>query len=214
MTTLAPVHPTPIMDRLRDSTAELHRHAESRTLQRDMARGTVDRPTLARYLSQLFLVHSALESRLAQLVATRQRLEELFKADQHRAADLRADLHISGVEAATVAPLPATRTLIEHIESVDSIALLGMLYVLEGSMNGNRFIVRSLMKAFGTTDGAGLSYFNPYGEGQPQRWQQFKDAMNTASLVDDDVEGIIDAARIMFESLARISDDVLAAPHS
>ena len=55
---------TSIMKRLKAETSDLHSHAESRTLQRAIAAGEVDRAAFGAYLGQLYRVHDCLESAL------------------------------------------------------------------------------------------------------------------------------------------------------
>lgn len=50
-------------------------------------------------------------------------------------------------------------------------ALVGMLYVIEGSTRGGRFIYRQLRQCLGET--APLGFFAGYGEASEQRWQEF-----------------------------------------
>ncbi len=95
-------------------------------------------------------------------------------------ANLRADVIALGGEPDGIAPLPATErglVAIRNTEQQDPFSLLGYNYVLEGSMNGNRFIARALapgMKVSAT------SYLDPYGQEQRPIWQAYRERMNAA----------------------------------
>jgi heme oxygenase len=96
---------------------------------------------------------------------------------------------------------------IEETKQSNPVALLGALYVLEGSTNGGRFLARALRQSW-DLDGDGLSYFDPYGEEQPQRWAAFKRDMEEASFAADQQEAIIEMAKMTFQAIAEVSDEV------
>ena len=112
--------------------------------------------------------------------------------------------------------------MLQHIDAIAAAqpaALLGMLYVLEGSTNGSRFIARSLARTFNENvksgkagpnagSGAGLSYLDPYGDAHPERWQSFKTDLNAANL-EDHLDAMIEASKIMFRSIADLSDELM-----
>jgi heme oxygenase len=79
--------------------------------------------------------------------------------------------------------------------------------VLEGSTNGGRFLARALRKSW-NLDGEGLSYFDPYGEEQPQKWAAFRRDMDEASFEADQEEAIIEMAKATFLAIAEVSDEV------
>lgn len=214
-----------IMASLKAATAELHSHAESRPLQRGMAQGRVDRETYVRYLSQLGVMLEKLESELAALGGSDDDLaasaRTVFHDHHAHGAAIAADLAALGA-ASPVPPLPGTLAFVNTIDRWSRetpAALLGCLYVLEGSMNGNRFLARSLARAFGIaiTPGAappGLTYLDPYGERQRDVWQAFRTSMDAATFSPMQRQQMIDAAIETFRAIADISDQAMAAPAS
>ena len=84
-----------------------------------------------------------------------------------------------------------------------------MLYVLEGSTNGSKFIAAALHRAWGFEPGPGLSYLDPHGDLQKQRWLAFKHDMDAAGFSEADAAVLIDAARLVFQSVADISDELI-----
>ena len=205
-----PAIPT-IMERLKAASEDLHRMAEGRDLQRLLVRGTLPRPLYETYLAQMHLVHTALEDRIREDTAKHPAFVVL--RDYHwREPQLRADLVFLGGEVAQIEPLPAVWALIEHIdrEAADCpVALLGMLYVLEGSTNGSKFIARSIGKAYGLSAGPGLSYLDPHGDLQRDRWLTFKQDMNAVDLSENEKTRIIAAARATFQAVADLSDELM-----
>lgn len=198
------------MERLKTETRDLHSHAESRALQQQIASGKVDRSAFTAYLGQLYHVHRALESALAESRDARPAIKAVATDDRMRVPDLERDLSFFEVDRVEVEPGEATarfRERIEEILSSNPIALLGALYVLEGSTNGGRFLARSLRKSWGL-GGDGLSYFDPYGDEQPHRWAGFKQDMSDASFEPADQEAIIEMAKATFSAIAEVSDEV------
>jgi heme oxygenase len=96
---------------------------------------------------------------------------------------------------------------IEETQRSNPVALLGALYVLEGSTNGGRFLARTLRKSW-DLDGEGLSYFDPYGEEQPQRWAAFKRDMENAGFDTDQEDSILEMAKTTFLAISQIADEV------
>ena len=87
-----------IMQRLKAETSDLHSHAESRALQREIASGEVDRDLFAAYLGQLFVVHRALETALEGNRDTHPAVASVATAERMRVSDLDRDLTFHGVK--------------------------------------------------------------------------------------------------------------------
>ena len=199
-----------IMQRLKAETSDLHSHAESRTLQRTIASGEVDRATFSAYLGQLYEVHHSLESALEINRDKHAAIGALATADRMRVPDLDRDLAFYGVDRDQLVIGDAAQrfsTKIEESRGSDPVALLGALYVVEGSTNGGRFLARALRKSW-NLDGEGLSYFDPYGDQQPQKWAAFRREMDEASFEADQEEAIIEMAKATFLAIAEVSDEV------
>jgi heme oxygenase len=199
-----------IMSRLKTETRDLHSHAEGRVLQQRIASGNVDRKTFAAYLGQLYHVHRALESALESSREAHPSVAALATDDRMRVPDLHRDLEFYDVHPHAIeAGVAATRfqSQIDTIMNSNPTALLGALYVLEGSTNGGRFLAKSLRKSWGLA-GDGLSYFDPYGDEQPQRWAAFRRDMDEASFEATDEEAIVEMAKKTFLAIAEVSDEV------
>jgi len=197
---------TSIMARLKEATAEQHRHAESRPMQQAMARGELAHPVFTDYLGQLWLVHRSLETALDGATGSSPAVGAVYRPAHRHAPELIADLTHHGAMIDGIAPLTETQQLLDSIErrSLDRpVALLGLLYVLEGSMNGNRYIVRALAKTYGPE---GLRYFDPYGDRQRDVWAQFRADMDELVLADSERDAIVVAAGEMFDGLSAISE--------
>ena len=208
---------TGLMARLKEETAERHQFAETRLLQKDMVSGKIARGDYGRWLVQMHAVHAALGRGLELTVAARPDVAELAQTNSGHVANLAADCRSFGMEPSDIDPdsvLEATRQIMADLDATaetNPLALLGSLYVLEGSMNGNRYIARKLTMAW-ADDGhdanaePGLRYLTPYGESQRERWTTWRDRMDVMPFGDDEQTAMLHAAMRMFDGIAGISD--------
>ena len=198
-----------LMARLKHETSEHHRRAEGRNLQKDLLGGGLARETYSAYLGELLHVHRRLEARIAELAPEHGALSAVFQEGYGHQANLLADLDFYGHEAG--AATEATQSFLADLDrwSRESpLALLGALYVLEGSMNGNRFIARVLMREWSLSPGAGLRYLDPYGDGQPASWSAFRANVDAQEFTPAEEALIISAAQRTFDAIGAISDAV------
>ncbi len=202
------MHTTPdVMDRLKQETAELHAAAERHPFQAAMIRGALGREGYAAYLGQILLVHRALEDRLGSLRADA-RVAAIATDARFRTAAIVEDLAALDGRDTDHAATQGTARLIQSIEVAEIPELLGMLYVLEGSTNGGRFIARAVGRSLGLPPGPGLRYLDPYGDEQPARWEAFKDDLRAAAFTPAEHGRMVDGAKAMFRGLVRVFDDL------
>ncbi|MEZ4413914.1 MAG: biliverdin-producing heme oxygenase [Gemmatimonadales bacterium] len=197
---------------LRESTASHHRRAEQHEFQREFVRGTLPRELYLRWLGQLLHIHTALETHLDGLVKQHPELKTVFDDTRRKVGPLRKDLAFNGA-AADQPALPAARAMLAWMDTLaktEPLALLGVLYVLEGSTNGSKFIARKVRPAYGLpASGDGTAYLDPYGDAQPARWQEFKSAMDALHLPATDVEPIVTAAQHTFDAIRELGAELL-----
>lgn len=209
-----------LADHLKDRTSEQHRRAEQRPLQRAMAGGTIGRSMHARWAVAMHAVHAALEEGLGQLPAARPDLTgaaDLVAGHRRHVDNLQSDIaaaraagHLDAdADADAEAIGPATAAVVADLHrraEHEPVSLLGSLYVLEGSMNGNRFIAARLAQAWG--DGAGMAYLDPDGAEQRPRWLRWRAGLDALPLTDADRAAIAGAAGAMFDAVSALSDEV------
>lgn len=203
--------PDSIMLRLRTETRDLHTHAETRQLLQEISRGQVTQETFADYLAQLHIAHRVLEEALEVAAASHESVAALATADRMRVPDLEKDLAHYGVDPESVEAVPAAEEFASFVSSslaADPVALLGALYVLEGSTNGGRFLARVLRQTWSLESDDGLAYFDPYGKEQPRMWASFREQMEATDLTAGQRDAILAAARATFTAIADVSDQV------
>ena len=89
-------------------------------------------------------------------------------------------------------------------------AALGAFYVIEGSMNGNRFIGRAVAEE--RPDLAeSLRYFDPYGKDQRARWREFRSAIDRIGRTLRFPDEAVRAARQTFIVAGELAGEAQAA---
>lgn len=206
-----------LMDRLKSGTADRHHHAETRPLQRAMAAGTIDRALWRRWAEQMLVVHRALAQAAGDLAdrADHGVPATLLDVAGGHVVRLEADVRALDGAADAIVPLPAAERFVRELEAASAddgaaaLRVLGALYVLEGSMNGNRFLAKRIAGAWG--DARGLGYLDPYGAEQRTRWQAWRAEANALALAPDEDAAVVAGAEATFDAIAELSDEVTAA---
>jgi heme oxygenase len=153
-------------------------------------------------------VYRALESHFTGSAAGR---GGFAVTEWRRTLDLERDLQYWGVEPAT-GPAAATTRFVDQLGAwaeSDPVALLGVLYVLEGSTNGSRFIAKSLRRAYPGADVGGMRFMDPYGESQQEHWRAFKAELDRV-VASDAGQSLITAARATFAAVSAIGAELLS----
>lgn len=147
-------------DRLREDTRGLHESVEAATdLERRCTSIEAYRDLLARTAAYLRVVEPSLADFAWSEVG-------IDLAARRRLALVERDLAVLGdVQEAAVPAVYAPRSLAEAI---------GVLYVLEGSTLGGRFIERTLQRTLGIDASSGAAYFHGHGEATGSMWKEFK----------------------------------------
>jgi len=202
------------MTRLRAETREQHAETEAIPFSSAILDGVLPRASYAAQLAALLPVHRALESAIAGRLHPAYEL--VWTDDMLRAPLLEADLDDLGVtedEVRIARPeAVAMAAWVEGLAARDPVAILGVLYVLEGSTLGGAVLRHHLASAFGLTD-AGLRYYSPYGNHPKPHWVEFSQRMNAAVTEDGDADRVLAAASETFVRIGHILS-ALSAPIS
>jgi heme oxygenase len=91
---------------------------------------------------------------------------------RRKAAALASDL----IELGAMVPALARKSELPAIHNHNQ--ALGALYVIEGSTLGGKIISKMVSHQLPSTNGHGLSFFNGYGDGTENMWEQFKQVLN------------------------------------
>jgi len=202
----------PVMDLLRESTAEMHTSAEGNQFQHQLGSGKVAPEHYGQYLEQLYLMHKKLADLLDGSKPANGALQKVVNDYHLDLTCVKNDLAHFGRKPESATALNATEQLMTSMQNSansDSSELLGFLYVLEGSTNGAKFMAKSLRAGLGLPEEAGASYFDRYGEKQRERWMAFKSAMNEIEFSEQQRGALVDKAKETFRSFGRIGDEIM-----
>lgn len=200
------------MERLRAETRQQHTATEAIPFSTAILDGTLPRAAYAAQLAAYLPVHRAVEAAVA--AGRHPALAQVWTDDMLRTPLLEADLDELGAtdEDARRARTQAEEmaSWVEILSATDPIAILGVLYVLEGSTLGGAILRRHLASAFALTD-AGLRYYSPYGTHPKPHWVAFGERMNAAMADDAHADRVVAAAAETFTRIGRILS-ALSAP--
>lgn len=169
-----------LSETLRAGTRSRHDALEATAFARALLSGTLP---LERYVDQLAayrLVLGALEDELSH--ATGPAVTAVWSAELVKLPLVERDLRYFAERGVSVRSYPRDEVDsfvagIRHTAVADPDALLGFLYVLEGSTLGALVLQRHVCAAYGLTAPDGVAY---YGCGDRGRWARFTARMNAA----------------------------------
>lgn len=188
---------TPVMtvaDRIRAAITPAHIAVEQTAFAQGMTEGTLGRDGYCDGLRQLLALHEALESALAVAPC----VETVYHpARMARAALAARDLAALGHPADAADPIaPAIIAVAARFAdwTARPAALIGALYVLEGSKMGSMILAKSLSRCLQVGRGEpGLDYHMEGVAGRGAEWKAFRQAVADLPLTqaeqDDAVEG-------------------------
>lgn len=202
-----------LMLKLRESTRELHDAAESNDFQKQLGRGTVSKKDYCIYLGQLYLLHKRLAEHLAASKSATS-IDAVIEEHHLDVSCLESDLDYFGQSTEDVTSLEATRRLTDYMSTLEqssASALLGILYVLEGSTHGAKMLASNLQKGLELPEKTkGASYFVRYGDLQMERWLEFKKRMNSLELSEEAEDEILESAKRTFKAYDEIGNEILS----
>ena len=196
-----------LADRLKEATAEDHRAAEGHPLQQSLVDGTVSRERFVAFQSRVLRLLRELAPRLTGGGPDWETFRAALSGHEAR---LAADLEGLDRQSNSARPPAPSAALDEFFRALDEGPMpegaLGAFYVVEGSMNGNRFIRRAV--AGSRPDlAAHLTYFDPYGDEQRGKWRGFREAISRVGAGFASPEPALSAARATFRLIGRLADE-------
>lgn len=184
---------------LRTATANPHHRLDHHPVLAPLIRPGLAPEAYRRALVALHGISAPVEARIGEHVA-RARVP-WDHAGRRRLPDLESDLaHFGWTPPAPFWDGP----------QVDSPgALIGCLYVLEGSTLGGRVIYRCLASSLGVTPTAGGRFFHGRGEATPACWESFRD-FATRHCAPTDLPAAVRAACDLFAAYSNLLDSTLS----
>ncbi|WP_046215928.1 biliverdin-producing heme oxygenase [Paenibacillus wulumuqiensis] len=187
---------TNVLERLRQDTAEAHQQIENNAYAKSMMDKSM---TLPEYVSYLKLFYGFLKPLEQQAVQTGLPQQLGFDMTiRGKSVLLEQDLLHLGVTHEQLEQLPMCTQLPDLSTPA---RMIGCFYVIEGSTLGGQIITKQLMKFLPVEPGAGISYFNGYGQDTREQWLAFRQMILDNSASEEESLEIVHSARETFRLL-------------
>ncbi|AWK05615.1 hypothetical protein HYN56_15765 [Flavobacterium crocinum] len=181
---------------LKTQTADSHQKLEELSVSKSIMSPDMKLEEYTHYLSLMHDVHNDTEAVIFPFFADL--LEDL---EQRRKKHLiEDDLLFLNYKKADFAK-------IFHKQEMSVPFALGVLYVVEGSTLGGRFILKNVSKYPELSGEKGVSYFNGYGEKTGSFWKAFLSFLSEYEQKHECGEEIIEGAVFAFDSIYKHFED-------
>lgn len=204
--------PAPLSAALHDSTMEAHEQAEHATFITKLMNGEGTADGLVALLRQSLPVYEALEDE-CRAIGTDPRIAAILDPRLDRTDSLRADLEAHALEGRScdvIVPAVADYVVELRACSGSPAAMIGHHYVRYlGDLSGGQIVKTMVRRHYGLEDG--LTFYE-FDIPKPKVYKDnYRDALNTLPLSEDERREALDAATRAFELNHRIFLDLEAA---
>lgn len=175
---------------LKTQTADSHKKLEELPVSMSIMSPDMKIEEYAKYLNLMHDVHADTEETVFPLFSGL--LDDL---EQRRKKQLiEADLSYLNYDLASFEKVFKT-------ENISIPFALGILYVVEGSTLGGRFILKNVSKVPQLSGDKGVSYFNGYGDKTGSFWKSFLNFLSEYEQQNNCGDAIIEGAVFAFDSI-------------
>ncbi len=191
--------------RLRETTRSRHEAIEKLPFFESLTGHVLPRQSAVSYLRGMAVIHATVETSLRRAAGS---TFGPWQQDCARLDDLQSTL-----ANADVAGLPDISRAVDAaidladrilLDAGDPVALLGHLYVLEGSQLGGQLLRRHFATALGL-DVDQVQYFTSDRRQLQKRWSRFRRQLDAFELDEPDLECMLGAARACFDGIAQLA---------
>ena len=199
--------PVDVMSRLRSETRAAHERTEAVPFSQAMLTEVLPRDRFVGQLRAYAVVHESLETALA--ASTDPAVQSVWREDLGKLPLLQRDLRYFAddpcpLEMEAMQAARSFATEIERIARERPLALLGYLYVLEGSTLGASILRQHIAEMYDLEGTDGLAYYTPYGKDVMGHWREFKARMSAAVTDSGDQDVVVEAASDAFGRIGTI----------
>lgn len=190
MNTNSTIVASSFLNDLKTQTADSHKKLEELPVSMSIMSPDMKIEEYAKYLNLMHDVHADTEETVFPLFSGL--LDDL---EQRRKKQLiEADLSYLNYDV----------TSFEKVFKTENISIpfaLGILYVVEGSTLGGRFILKNVSKVPQLSGDKGVSYFNGYGDKTGSFWKSFLNFLSEYEQQNNCGDAIIEGAVFAFDSI-------------
>jgi heme oxygenase len=175
---------------LKTHTAESHKKLEELPVSASILSPNMDIENYCNYLSLMHDVHISTEEIVFPLVSDI--IDDL--KDRKKTHLIEEDLLF----------LNCNKNLSTNVFKAPEMSVpfaLGVLYVIEGSTLGGRFILKNVTLNSKLSGGQGVSYFNGYGDKTGSYWKSFLNTLSEYEQTNNCGDAIIEGAVYAFNSI-------------
>ncbi|AWA29751.1 heme oxygenase [Flavobacterium magnum] len=177
------------IQQLRTHTADSHNRLEALPVSKSVTSPNITKASYTRYLQLMGAVIQQTESTLFPMLA--EVIPDI--AERQKIPWIAADLDFLGA-AQQAYPSPFSL-------EIDSVAFaFGMMYVVEGSVLGGRYILKNIQQNLGYQE-EGVRYFSGYGNKTGGLWKQFLNALTAFEAQHGHGDEIISGADYAFTAI-------------
>ena len=186
---------------MREGSMLEHTEAENQSFISLLLKGEINEAGYARYLPQLRPVYAAIEE-IAVELAGDPIASAVIDPALHRLATLDADLAYWAPDGHDATLLPSTRA---YVDRVLASAQWGGLYVAHhytrylGDLSGGQAIGKILGRAWGITDGSGLSFYEFEQIPKPKLYKDgYRAALDAIDVTADEKQRVVTEVKAAF----------------
>ncbi|NBL65301.1 heme oxygenase [Flavobacterium sp. NST-5] len=181
------------LDNLRETTKESHLFLESLPVSKSILSPEIDIKSYSLYLNLMLDVTLALESEVFPLIKNEVDNLELRK----KSSAIENDLN-------QINQSRNSRNFSFNIDANTSVGFaMGIMYVLEGSTLGGRFILKNISEKLNLDENKGASYFSGYGNKTGNFWKNFLANLTSFEAENNAEITIIEGADFAFKKIAQ-----------
>lgn len=188
-----------VMNLVRSAISASHFQIEQTAFSKGMLDGSMTATNYSRGLVQLWHIHGTLES----CATSCPEVSGFFTKEMIRTETIVRDLQAFGFKTDSFGQMIETIAIVEQMKdwALESpCAILGCIYILEGSRMGSLMIAKPLGQTLGLAPGevAGIEYHTEGAVSTPMRLRSFKEKVDQAGLgADAEAELIQGGVRFM-----------------
>ena len=193
-----------LMEELKAATFAAHARLQTAPFFASLAACQLPLESYVGQLRALSAIHGVIEQ--AVTGCNERRVAAVWREDMARLPLLARDLHyfeprlVADLREAMATALATAAAL--RLRAVEEpLALLGWIYVLEGSTLGATVVRPLVARALLLTGEEGLAYLHGYGAAAHEHWTQYRQRMDALSLSTDERAQIVGAAGDAFAAL-------------
>lgn len=196
-----------LMSVLKDSIQERHARIEKLPYIAAMVEGSLPFESYIAQLRAMAVIHGVLEYGIRQIAHPV--ISPMLLARVSRLSQLRRDL--STTDLLSIPDCPA---VIEHSQAIAAKIrtmmmdrqkeFLAALYVMEGTTLGNAVHLGDIRRCYGDRALDCCHYYTGYGDCTAEHWEEFRIAMNSLDMNEQDHDLMVNAAHRIFDLLENL----------